>query len=92
MSRKVPSVGRTVHYVAQDGRDPSQLTHWPAIVVSAGEADGDIPTLMACTPYPRTYWAVPYDGEARAAGSWHWPEYVPEVDDADAPQTPSAAR
>ena len=76
---KVPSIGRTVHFVTR----PASVVHYPAVVIVAGEADSQIACLRVFTPTgDQTRFGVPYDPTGQEEGTWHWPEYVPEVDDA----------
>lgn len=84
---KVPSISRSVHYVAPgsaDGRYPP--AHRAAVVIEDPIFDPETqsytcslfvmnPTGTHHTPH------VPYDPTGTAPYSWHWPEYVPEVPD-----------
>ena len=70
---QVPSIGRIVHFVMDDGQ------HRPAIIVQvfAGE-QGEV-GLVVFEPAtnPTNYLAlIGFDPQGEV-GSWHWPEYVP---------------
>jgi hypothetical protein len=81
---KVPSVGRTVHYVAPgsaDGRYPP--AHRAAVITEVGHDEQTGKVLSSVNIFVMnptgTHHAnnVPYDEEC-GRYTWHWPEYVPE--------------
>jgi hypothetical protein len=94
LSIPVPSVSRQVHYVLPLNPDlrPSAVgQHRPATVIHVwSENDPDsalqLGVLLDGRNDQETYeghllWAtsVRHDEENKAPGTWHWPEYVPNV-------------
>lgn len=75
MAEQVPSIGRVVHFVLNDG------THVPAIIISPDQNDGAKKSqLLQVFTLEASYTAIaPYDA-ACAGDTWHWPEYVPAKD------------
>jgi hypothetical protein len=79
---KVPSVGRVVHYVAYGtpgGEFPVGACR-AGIVTEVDEPDNPESPIGVCVLNPTGIYFnqhLPYN-TAQAAGSWHWPEYVPD--------------
>lgn len=88
---QVPSIGRIVHYVLDNGRYPGE--HRPAIIVKVVEDETHETRLQlqvftdGIGDFDRNQpgaagllWreGVRYD-DAKTPNSWHWPEYVPAV-------------
>ena len=88
---QVPSIGRIVHYVLDNGRYPGE--HRPAIIVKVTEDEthetrvqlqvftdstGDFDRNQPGAGGLLWREGVRYDEEKRT-NSWHWPEYVPAV-------------
>ena len=91
MSRQVPSIGRIVHYVLEHG---GEIHHRPAIIVhvwSPGHfmgtsqlqvfTDGDGGAYNDGLPNVVWRTSVVQDEAEKKAGTWHFPEYVPPVED-----------
>lgn len=79
---KVPSIGRTVHYVAYGtpGGEFPAGAHRAAIITEV-HADNVI-SLCAINPTGLFFHtATPFDPTAQKPGTWHWPEYVPETEE-----------
>lgn len=74
MADHVPSIGRVVHFVLNDG------THVPAIIINPSENDG---TRKAQSLYVFTlgesYSVIASYDAACTGDTWHWPEYVPAL-------------
>lgn len=75
----IPGVGNGVHYVL-DGEAQSVGTHRPAVIIGA---EGETLQLLIFTSSddgPRyaahvaERQAVTHDEDAKAPGTWHWPE------------------
>lgn len=82
MPEQVPSIGRVVHYVLPDGRNPGE--HRPAFIVKVwGPTSVNLQVFVDGTndypEYAGSVWAtsVPFDPSGEQPSSWHWPEYVP---------------
>jgi hypothetical protein len=81
----VPNIGLVVHYVL-DG-DPGAGRHAPAIIVNVEGKDTDtlelqvfsgrVPFKPGYLPVER-HGAVAHDENAKAPGTWHWPEPEPD--------------
>jgi hypothetical protein len=79
----IPSVGRTVHYVARDYvNDVPGATICRAAIITevyGSGGVGDVIDAVALTVFfPNEiafYKPVPYD-ELKTPGTWHWPERV----------------
>jgi hypothetical protein len=82
---KVPSIGRTVHYVSPGSADHRYPPAHRAAVIT--ELDGGHTpeaglTLLVFNPTGIHHaFHVPFDPTGLRPYSWHWPEYVPEVPD-----------
>jgi hypothetical protein len=80
MERQQPSVGRTVHYVANGtprGEFPAGVCR-AAIITEVDSFSGGVAKVSVglCVLDPSGLFfsrSVPYDA-ANAPGSWHWPE------------------
>lgn len=84
---KVPSISRSVHYVAPgsaDGRYPPAHRAATITEVEVVNEDGEVRdnvTLFVMNPTGTHHaFNVPYDPSGTRPYSWHWPEYVPETD------------
>lgn len=88
---QVPSIGRIVHYVLDNGRYPGE--HRPAVIVKVAEDEQHETRLQlqvftdGTGDFDRNQpgasgllWreGVRYD-DAKTPNSWHWPEYVPAI-------------
>lgn len=86
---KVPSVGRTVHYVSYGtpgGEYRSQDR--AAVITEVFEDDrfssGISDRVSLCVLNPQGLFfneRVEQDEDTKAGGTWHWPEYAPETQD-----------
>lgn len=86
MTDQLPSVGRTVHYVAYGtpgGEFPAGVCR-AAIITEVGNPLGGLADqnphqrVGLCVLNPTGLFfnrGIPYD-EAKSPGSWHWPERV----------------
>lgn len=87
---QVPSIGRIVHYVLPAGQ------HRPAIIVhvwSPGHFMGTSQLQVFCDGdggayndgLPNVVWrtSVVHDEETKAPGTWHWPEFVPPIEEGE---------
>lgn len=82
-TRPVPSVGRTVHYVAYGtpGGEFPAGAHRAAIVTDVHTPGEPESALSLCVLNPTgMYFNIGiYYSEEHKPGTWHWPEYVPPV-------------
>lgn len=87
MSEQIPSIGRTVHYVLNEG--PHSGQHRPATIVRVwGELPASAVNLQVLTDsnedgtsndcLPPVMWktSILQDATGERPGSWHWPERV----------------
>ncbi len=91
-NQQLPSIGRIVHYVLEDG--PNAGEHRPAIIVKVwGPPDGQPTPTTACQlqvftdspggevyndQLPPVLWKSSRS-QGTGPGSWHWPEHVASV-------------
>jgi hypothetical protein len=88
MAEQVPSVGRVVHYVLEDGPNTGQ--HRAAIIVRVWGDHPDAPVNLHVfldgsndvKPHndgPTALWrtSVQRDDTGQKLRTWHWPEFVP---------------
>jgi hypothetical protein len=74
LAEQEPTVGRIVHYVAQDGK------HKAAIIIDVNQPGGGAPQTVDLQVAMHSGWVVvpasPYQAEAEpdTEGTWHWPE------------------
>lgn len=76
---QVPSVGRVVHYTYQG-------ECFPAIVVKVWNPGSPISSLaLHVFSFERGDYVEPAVsfGDVHGWGTWHWPEYVPPIDDGE---------
>lgn len=93
-SCQAPSIGRVVHYVLPQRSDlrPSSIgEHRPATIIRVwGENDPDAAVQLSVLLDGRNdkesyngevFWvtSVSHDEVAKAPGTWHWPEFVPNI-------------
>lgn len=84
MSEQKPTIGRSVHYVLNEG--PHAGEHRPAVIVRTwsgnlvnlqvfpdSDEDG---TSNDCLPVPMWKTSVDLDETGERQRSWHWPERV----------------
>lgn len=78
-----PSVGRIVHYVSHgtpvqpDGSQAYASECRAAVITQAGGVPPDRVALCVMNPTGLFFnEAVEYDEDAKAGGTWHWPERV----------------
>ncbi len=79
---QVPSVGRMVHYVSYGSPNKEFVpSHRAAVVTEVHNPGEPTSVLSLCVLNPTgMYFSVGiYYDETCAPGTWHWPEYVPEV-------------
>lgn len=87
MSEQIPSIGRSVHYVLNEG--PHSGQHRPATIVRAwGDQPDSMVNLQVLTDsdadghyndaLPPVLWktSVHLDPSGEKPGTWHWPERV----------------
>lgn len=82
---KVPSISRSVHYVAPGSADGRFAPAHRAGTVTEDPVRQDDGTYKVnlCVLNPQgIHWpvGVPYDPTGTRPYSWHWPEYVPDDD------------
>lgn len=77
---KVPAMCRMVVYVSTQGEAPA---------VICDVFDSNLCGLSVLGPNARYEFDVPF-GEDGAIHTWHWPEYVPDSEEAAAPQKVAA--
>lgn len=78
---QVPSVGRIVHFVHGSA-------HYAAIITApdytypdpVGGVDIQGDALTVFPPNEAPFTVVTNNDESGTSGTWHWPEYVPNVD------------
>lgn len=86
---KVPSVGRIVHRVPhpRDYGSSPEGQHQPAVVLSVGfdTSDGEAAIYLLVHGFDQDFRCFcTFDAEAKGPGTWHWPEYVPDLPDSEA--------
>lgn len=87
MSEQIPSIGRVVHYVLNEGRNAGD--HRPATIVRVwGDQPDSLVNLQVLTDsnaeansndcLPQVLWktSVSFDSTGEKPQTWHWPERV----------------
>lgn len=88
MSRPRPSIGRVVHYVAYGSPNGEYAPeHRAAIITYVGrELDEGNFEVCLCVLNPTGMFFSPIldqDEATKRSGTWHWPEYVPPIEDGE---------
>lgn len=74
MTEQVPSVGRTVHYVARGSADGVFKQVCRAAIIT--EVCGSTVMLAVLNPTGIFFGESEYDPTGEGPGSWHWPERI----------------
>lgn len=83
--KQVPSIGRVVHYVRDNGH------HRPAVIVRVWDETKGLVNLQVFNDgdgstsndkAPNVEWVCSrFHSDDPTPGTWHWPEYVPTVEE-----------
>jgi hypothetical protein len=69
-----PSPGRIVHYVPDEHAVVLPDRCQAAIVTAAGDPGGEVVLAVFAPGVTRHVFGSAHDEEAKAPGTWHWPE------------------
>lgn len=76
---QVPSIGRVVHFVHGDRHCAALITD-PAPVLPEDDPLFGGQSLVVFPPNVEPFTTIATFDAGGAPATWHWPEYVPEVD------------